>query len=139
MFKIVRRFLLALTFLTVLPLPCLFSPNNSDHDNNIDQELSKSSVFFPFAGFLIGIILFLTTKILKYFVFPSYLVAVFVLLVWVFLSGGLHLEGLADMVDGFPIGKSKEMCSHYERGLNRSERRNCLIFLPVKYFSTQYS
>ncbi|MFA6712122.1 MAG: adenosylcobinamide-GDP ribazoletransferase, partial [Candidatus Caldatribacteriota bacterium] len=78
------------------------------NNNSVNADFSKSSVFFPLAGLLIGGILYVFYLLLKYINLPVQLQAGFLLAIWVFLSGGLHLEGLADMVDGFSGGENKE-------------------------------
>ena len=108
--RLIRRFLLALSFLTVLPIPLIFFKKEIENKNNnsVNADFSKSSVFFPLAGLLIGGILYVFYLLLKYINLPVQLQAGFLLAIWVFLSGGLHLEGLADMVDGFSGGENKE-------------------------------
>jgi len=70
--------------------------------------LSKSSIFFPIVGILIGLILVTVDILLQWIFFDSFLSSGIILTVWIFLSGGLHLEGFADMVDGFSGGRDKE-------------------------------
>ena len=108
--RLIRRFLLALSFLTVLPIPLIFFKKEIENKNNnsVNADFSKSSVFFPLAGLLIGGILYVFYLLLKCINLPIQLQAGFLLAIWVFLSGGLHLEGLADMVDGFSGGENKE-------------------------------
>ena len=106
--RLIRRFLLALSFLTVLPIPLIFFKKEIENNNSVNADFSKSSVFFPLAGLLIGGILYVFYLLLKYINLPVQLQAGFLLVIWVFLSGGLHLEGLADMVDGFSGGENKE-------------------------------
>ncbi|HNR65024.1 MAG TPA: adenosylcobinamide-GDP ribazoletransferase [Atribacterota bacterium] len=106
--RFVRRFLLALSFLTVLPIPLIFFKKEIENNNSVNADFSKSSVFFPLVGLIIGGILHIFCLLLKYIELPVHLQAGLLLTIWVFLSGGLHLEGLADMVDGFSGGKNKE-------------------------------
>jgi len=105
---IFRRFFLSLSFLTILPVNFLFLKNEQENRDDIKEDLSKSSIFFPLAGILIGLILVAADILLKWVSFNSSLSNGIILTVWIFLSGGLHLEGFADMVDGFSGGKDKE-------------------------------
>ena len=91
-----KPLILALQFLTRLYIPIAidFSPEN----------LRKSLFFFPWVGALIGLVLYLPVLILED---PS-LRALATLLIWIFLTGGLHLDGLSDMADGFLSGKEKD-------------------------------
>ncbi len=106
--RFIRRFLLALSFLTVLPIPLIFFKKEIENNNSVNADFSKSSTLFPLVGLLIGGILYVFYLLLKYINLPVQLQAGFLLAIWVFLSGGLHLEGLADMVDGFSGGENKE-------------------------------
>ena len=106
--RFIRRFLLALSFLTVLPIPLIFFKKEIENNNSVNADFSKSSVFFPLIGLLIGGILYAFYWLLKCVELPVQLQAGLLLTIWVFLSGGLHLEGLADMVDGFSGGENKE-------------------------------
>ncbi|MDD3655462.1 MAG: adenosylcobinamide-GDP ribazoletransferase [Atribacterota bacterium] len=106
--NIVRRFLLALSFLTVLPVSLPYFRKEFVDQEVIKEDLSKASIFFPLVGLLMGGILFTIYWLLKLIDLPVHLEAGFILAVWVVLSGGLHLEGLADMIDGFFGGQNKE-------------------------------
>lgn len=105
---IFRRFFLSISFLTILPINFLFSCKEQKEQNFIKEDLSKSSIFFPLAGILIGLILVAVDILLKWVSIDILLYNGIVLTVWVFLSGGLHLEGFADMVDGFSGGKNQQ-------------------------------
>ncbi len=112
--KTIRRFLLAFSFLTVLPFSLDFfskgkeNKENKEDKESINIEFSRASIFFPLVGLLMGGILLACYKLFIFFNLPSILEAGFILAVWIILSGGLHLEGLADMVDGFSGGENKE-------------------------------
>ena len=83
-------FWLALSFLTTLPAKQI---------PYIPDGLGKSSPFFPLIGLIIGcVVLFVAS--LSSLVLPTSLAAIFALLTWILLTGGLHLDGLADCCDG---------------------------------------
>ena len=88
----IRALALALQLLTRLPVPSL---------NTLPQprELGLSVLFFPAVGLLIGALLTGIHTAL-WLVDPGVLAAL-VLMVWVLLTGGLHLDGLADFAYGF--------------------------------------
>lgn len=83
-------FWLALSFLTTIPAKQI---------SYIPGGLGKSAALFPTIGLLIGAILIAIIGITS-IVFPAIFVALFTLLAWVLLTGGLHLDGLADCCDG---------------------------------------
>jgi adenosylcobinamide-GDP ribazoletransferase len=81
--------LAALQFLTVVPIKCNFT----------NQEIGRSSTYFPVVGLFIGLVLLGLNYILK-LILPPALVNLLLLSVLVVVSGGLHLDGLADTMDG---------------------------------------
>lgn len=87
-----RAFLSALSFLTILPMP---------HRVNLDSEtLSRGTVFFPFIGLLIGLLV-MSVGYLLYHVLPAQVAALLVVGLLAGASGALHLDGFADTCDGF--------------------------------------
>ena len=84
-------FWIALQFLTIIPMPFKKEPEM--------RENASSLVFFPIVGLLIGLLLFLANWGLGE-VFSPVVTAAFTLLVWVLISGAMHLDGLADSCDG---------------------------------------
>ncbi|MBC2692012.1 adenosylcobinamide-GDP ribazoletransferase [Pseudomonas kielensis] len=82
---------IALQFLSSLPirLPGMPSP----------QELGRSLLFYPLVGLLFGGLLWGLNALLSGA--PAMLHAAILLTVWVVLSGGLHLDGLADSADAW--------------------------------------
>ena len=89
-----RSFVLALQFLTRLPVAAQASVN--------DEQLSRSLLFYPAVGLLIGILLTVLALILLPLIHISGgLAAALVLGAWVMITGGLHLDGLADSADAW--------------------------------------
>jgi len=84
-----RGFLLAVKFLTRLPSPEVADFHASD--------LPRSAVWFPAVGALIGLILLLAQSIAG-MLGPS-VGALAVLIAWVWVTGALHIDGLADVAD----------------------------------------
>lgn len=77
--------------MTTLPvrLPEDWSPGDS----------GRASVWYPFVGLVIGALTWLAWYGAR-LVFPPLVAGALTLLVWVLLTGGLHLDGLADCCDG---------------------------------------
>lgn len=95
-----KGLILLFKFMTRLPIPI-----NPEFDS---KELGKSMKFFPIVGMVIGIILYVIYVIGAKFILSSYLLATVVVLSEVVLTGGLHLDGLADTFDGIFSYRSKQ-------------------------------
>ncbi|MCD2450162.1 adenosylcobinamide-GDP ribazoletransferase [Methylicorpusculum oleiharenae] len=88
--------LLALQFLTRIPLPVYFEPS--------ERQWGHSVLFYPFVGLLIGLMLVLALGLLG--TEQPALKAAMLLILWVGITGGLHLDGLADCADAWAGGMS---------------------------------
>lgn len=88
---VINKFLTAVRFLTVLPVSWRAEKDSDNFD--------KCLVFFPVVGLTIGTAAFLGAKIGLLF-FPAEVVAALALVYLAFVSGCLHLDGLADSADG---------------------------------------
>lgn len=94
-----RRFLVALGFLTILPIP------KGSQMPQRTSELADSIVYFPIVGLVLGIILILVRVILKC-VLPESLIDLILIFLLIVLTGGIHMDGLADTADGLFSGIS---------------------------------
>lgn len=83
---------LAIQFLTRIPVPIHFIAT--------DQQLGQSVLFYPLVGLIIGALLWLLVGLLP----ETGLGAALLLCVWVLITGGLHLDGLADCADAWVGG-----------------------------------
>ena len=83
--------LIALQFLTTLPVKVTVPIAN--------KQLGQSLLFYPIVGFIIAVILISLASLLTSQ--SSYVAAILVLVSWVILTGGLHLDGLADSADAW--------------------------------------
>lgn len=90
------EFLEAFRFLTILPLPRAKK----------ETSLARAMLFFPLVGFLIGIATLTVTQLLSLDLFLR-LEALSLITIPIFLSGGLHIDGFSDFLDGFFGGKDK--------------------------------
>ena len=94
-----KGFIMLLSFMTRLYVPKV------EYD---EEKLGKAMKFFPLVGFIMGIFLYLTATIFLKLTYSHNLTIIFVLLVEIILTGGLHLDGLADTFDGIFSYRSKQ-------------------------------
>jgi adenosylcobinamide-GDP ribazoletransferase len=107
--KILRDLFLAIRFLTIFPIASFSSSeDNVQNEETLAENFANSMIFFPLVGMLIGSILVLSNRLITYFSVFSLLNNALILIIWVGLSGGLHLDGFADSIDGFSGGNNKE-------------------------------
>ena len=91
-----RAFACALLFLTRVPLPKL----------ELDaRDMARSAAFFAWIGGLFALCGWGCSLLTPHFGVRT--AALLAVLSWVALSGGLHLDGLADTVDGFSGGRGE--------------------------------
>ena len=107
--KILRDLSLAIRFLTIISIISLPPSNNTNQNEEVLAEnFANSMAFFPLVGMLIGVLLVFLRRVFYYLPVSSLVGDTLVLIVWIWLSGGLHLDGFADSVDGFLGGHDKE-------------------------------
>lgn len=87
-------FWIALQFLTVLPIELKMMPSA--------KQNAQAMLFYPLVGVLLGLILFAFAMLLAKL--PIILSAALILVLWIWLTGGLHLDGLADTADAWVGG-----------------------------------
>jgi len=94
-----RLFFTACQFLTIIPLPFRLNYQAGD--------MGRSMRWFPLVGLTIGGLL----AALHYglmFIFPEHIVALLLVAALALVTGALHLDGLADVFDGFGARGSRE-------------------------------
>ena len=93
-----KRFFAALSFLTILPAGKMADT----------ESLGRAVPFFPVVGILIGMILGVLDLGLRRVGIPPFPEAIVMVMAWAMLTGGLHLDGVADSADGLCSARSRE-------------------------------
>ena len=88
---------LAIRYLTILPVP--------GHDDT-DRGLGRAAAWFPVVGLALGVLVMGVDRVTTH-LFPPLLSALLTVTAWKILTGGLHLDGLADCLDGL-MGRDRE-------------------------------
>lgn len=95
-----NNLLLAIQFFTIIPVNPRFREKG--------KRLSDSVIYFPLVGLLLGVILAALNFILSYIFLSQVLINVILVVALIILTGGLHLDGLADTFDALLSIKDKE-------------------------------
>jgi adenosylcobinamide-GDP ribazoletransferase len=94
----VSGLVIAARYLTILPLP--------GRRHAPAERLGRAAAWFPVVGLALGLLLGVLDRALAAW-FPSLLAALLTLTAWKLMTGGLHLDGLADCLDGL-AGRDRE-------------------------------
>lgn len=89
-----QSFLCALQFLTLIPVRLAGMPDAAIQ--------ARAALYYPLVGLLLGLVLQLAAWALT--PLPAEVAAALVVALWAGLTGGLHLDGLADSADGWMGG-----------------------------------
>ncbi len=94
-----RKLLIAISFYTRIPIIV----------NDVsDDEFYESMLLMPIVGLMIGTFLFLFAKVAYRYINSSGIQAILILILYVWLSGGLHLDGFCDTLDGILSSRDRE-------------------------------
>jgi adenosylcobinamide-GDP ribazoletransferase len=95
-----QSFLVALSFLTVLPVGVRKLPS--------PEVVARSRFWFPLVGVILGVLVGGLTALLSPLDQGALLKAFLVLLAWVLITGAIHLDGFCDLCDGLFGGQTQE-------------------------------
>jgi adenosylcobinamide-GDP ribazoletransferase len=94
-----RLFFIAMQFLTIIPVPFA--------NEWQEGEMGRSMCWFPLVGLSIGGLLAALERIFS-LVFPTPLVVLLLVTALAIVTGALHLDGVADVADGFGARGGRE-------------------------------
>ena len=94
-----KRLILMIQFLTRIPIPVAL--------NVTDEDFTKGFKYFPVVGSIIGGLIYAIHFLLRGVMSP-FTGAVIITLAYIYITGGLHMDGLSDSADGLFSGRSKE-------------------------------
>lgn len=97
--KQLRLFLAAAQFLTIFPIRL--------KKEITPEEFNKTLVYFPVVGLFLGLFLIFIEYAGAYFL-PASILKICLIVFVIVVTGGLHLDGLADTVDAVASGKKGE-------------------------------
>lgn len=103
----IRRLLTAIAFLTRIPINPATPFDGAD--------VARASLFFPLVGCLLALMQWLFIGVLDGLGVHAVLQALGATILLMFLGGGLHQDGLADMADGFGGAFEREKVLHIMR------------------------
>jgi adenosylcobinamide-GDP ribazoletransferase len=89
----------ALQFLTVIPVPASWGGGS--------RELERSVWFFPLVGLFLGTLLAALDAGLSTLL-PTFPASAIIVIASIVLTGGFHVDGLADTADGFMSSRPRE-------------------------------
>lgn len=94
-----KNFILLIQFFTRIPI-------NSKIEYN-EEKYGKQTYLLPLVGAIIGFFIYLTYKVFL-IKFPNEFKGLIIVFAWIIITGGLHLDGLADSSDGLFSYRKKE-------------------------------
>lgn len=123
--------LFALQFLTIIPVKI----------GHIDEKkIAGALIYFPVVGLLLGLILSGTDRLLSILRFEQFIINIILVVLLIILTGGLHLDGLADTFDAFLSRKDKDEKLKIMRdshiGVMGVLSLFCIILLKIAFLSS---
>lgn len=124
--RMFRNFITAVQFLTIVTV-------KKDHKTD-ENELAESMVYFPIVGFGLGCILVYADKGLLWLL-PHSIANALLIVIAVVITRALHIDGLADTLDGLMGGYDRKSRLHIMKDsrLGTAGAIGIVFLLLVKY------
>lgn len=90
--KLIASFFGAIVFYTIIPVANFFP-----------LDFNKIARWLPWVGIFLGILLGFMAEIFTFIGFPTLTKAVLIVAMGIYLTGGLHLDGVMDTADGLGV------------------------------------
>ncbi len=125
----IRNFINALQFLTIFTV--------SRKHAIAEGDMAKSMLYFPLVGLLIGVVLSYSDQALTWIPLPPTIANAILLLISVLITRALHIDGLADTLDGMMGGHDKESRLRIMKDsrLGTAGALGIIFVLLIKYLS----
>lgn len=125
----IKNFINAVQFLTIFTV-------NKEYQAE-ERSLARSIVYFPVIGFLIGFFLVNADKIMMLVALPQSIANVLLVALSVLITRALHIDGLADTLDGLMGGhdQSSRLSIMKDSRLGTAGALGIFFVLIIKYAS----
>ena len=132
--KVLSKLILMLQFFTRIPVNMNVKASTED--------FAKGLIYAPVIGLFIGLILAAASYGLS-FIFPASVSAVLIIVIYIIITGGLHLDGLGDTFDGIFSNRPKDRILEIMRdsrvGTNAVLAVFCVLLVDYSVLSQLYS
>jgi len=123
--------LLAFQFLTILPIKI---------NEFSEKRIAVSAVYFPLVGLSLGLLLAAVNVLLTFLNLPAFSTNIILVVFLILITGGIHLDGLADSADAFLSARPKNEMLQIMRdphiGVMGVLTLICAILLKIGMFSS---
>ncbi|TCO79505.1 adenosylcobinamide-GDP ribazoletransferase [Marinisporobacter balticus] len=117
-----KKFVLILQFLTRIPININLKAD--------EKDFSEGIIYFPLVGLIIGMFV-VSVHYIGYKLGGAFLASVMAVIVEVFITGGLHLDGLGDTFDGVYSNRPKDRILEIMKDSRLGTNAALVIFLSL--------
>jgi len=128
--RLAQGFALAFSMLSIIPF---FKVHNFFKGIN-----AYSAMFYPLVGFLLGLLLFGVHALLSPYFPPTHL-GIIIFVLWMIITGALHLDGFSDSVDGLFVSKESALEVMKDSHVGGMGMSFTIVFLLFKLSSLLYA